>query len=144
MQFSATLTGADKIRLGIHNIGAALSDIDLADVKSAMETAAKVSVPYRGGNSYDVPATRSYERTGNLGRSVVVYQRGASTVIEASAYRRGREYTTYVIGDRNGEGQAEVHKGRWTTMDTAVNLQLLQLVDVMDKHNQELIDREVG
>ena len=144
MIFSAKLTGADKIQLGIRSLGMALPDIVNDDVKEAMELAAKMSIPYRGGNVYDVPTLPGYERTGNLGRSVMVWQRGATHVIEVKAYRRGREYTNYVVGDREGQGQAGVHVGRWTPMREAVDLYLDRLVDTTDQHIQEAIDKHVG
>lgn len=146
MKLSATLTNADHVKLGIRNLGAALPDIAFDDIEVAMNKAAKQSVPYTGGNSYAVPLTDSGidMRTGNLGRSVQVYRRGASTVIEAAAYRRGHEYTQYVIGDREGQGQAGVHQGRWITMRDAVDYQLTELVDTLDKDIQEKINRELG
>jgi hypothetical protein len=110
-----------------------------------MEKAAKVSVPYVGGNSYAVPETGGpYERTGNLGRSVQVYQRGLTTVIEVEAYRRGRRYDEYVIGDRDGKRQATIHQNRWMTMKDAVDYQLDELVEKLDDDNQALIDKELG
>src|SRR5512146_1714417 len=111
MKFSATITNAENVKLGIRNLGRRLPEVDQEDVRKSMEKAAKQSVPYTGGNSYAVPLTASGidMRTGNLGRSVQVYQRGLSTVIEAAAYRRGREYTHFVIGDREGQGQAWIH-----------------------------------
>jgi hypothetical protein len=145
MNFSAKLNGADNIQLGIRNLGKALPEIMNADVNKAMKLAAKMSVPYQGGNSYDVPETGGpYIRTGNLGRSVMVYQRGPSTVIEAKAYRRGREYTNYVIGDREGQNQAWMHVGRWTPMRDAVDVHLALLVDTTDEDIQRAIDKELG
>jgi hypothetical protein len=115
-------------------------------VGKAMEKAAKMSVPYVGGNAYAVPLTDSGidYRTGNLGRSVQVYQVGASHKIEVAAYRRGRQYDQYVIGDREGRNQAGIHQGRWITMKDAVDYQLDELVETIDEHNQQLIDEKVG
>ena len=145
MRLSASITNADNIKLGIRNIGHRLPDVDNADVKDAMEKAAKLSIPYDGGNSYAVPETGGgYERTGNLGRSVMVWQRGASTVIEVEAYRRGRKYDPYVIGDRDGGMQAEIHQGRWITMRDAVDYQLDDLIEKIDDDNQTLINQELG
>ena len=141
MQFSAKLTGADKVQLGIRSLGRALPDITTEDIEKRMKLAAEMSVPYRGGNTYDVPTLPGYERTGNLGRSVMVWRLGPSVKIEARAYHRGREYTTYVIGDREGQGQAGVHVGRWHTMRSAVDTHMALLVDEVDRDIQTYIDK---
>lgn len=143
MNFSVTLTNADNIKLGIRNIGHALEDVTIEDIEKRMELAAKMSVPYRGANIYDVEPTPNYERTGNLGRSVEVFRRGMSIVIHAAAYRRGREYTTYVIGDRNGNGQAWMHVGRWTPMREAVDTHLDLLIEEVDQDIQKVIDQSL-
>jgi hypothetical protein len=147
MQFSAKLTGADKVQLGIRSLGKALPNVDNDDVEKAMQRAAKVSVPYVGGNEYAVPLPNSgfNGRTGNLGRSVIVYQQGPSHKIKVEAYSRGGfDYTTLVIGDRDGTGQAETNQQRWVTMKDAVDYQLDDLVQTLDKDNQALIDEKVG
>ena len=124
IQITSKITNLDNVQIGLRKFGAALPGVLRKHLKRALDAALFRSIPYRGGNQYDVPE-RNYERTGNLGRSAWVEQRGASYAILVQAVSKyGYDYSVDVVGNAAGQGQARIHYGYWTPMRNAVELEL--------------------
>ncbi len=84
-----------------------------------METARQVaSGGGKGGNKYAVKKRRKqkYVRTGRLGANTKVTRQAARQYTLTSR----APYARYVVGNAQGMGQAEVHKGRWPLLRQAV------------------------
>lgn len=105
-----------SIFLGLQRYGEKLTDTVDENMQEGMEEAAKEA---RGGypdgtqGGYNVARRGSYERTGNLGASSYMQRNGMSYQFVSAAYRNGKPYNTYVLGDGYGSGQAWMHVGRW-------------------------------
>ena len=132
IQLSLRVEGDTQVRAGLNRYAQTVDRVTREVVKAAMERALKKSIPYRGGASYDVPERGGYVRTGNLGRSGYIEQVGLSTRIRVEAYRDGREYGGYVVGNAEGTGQAWMHVGRWTTLRQAVDAEIDGLTGELD------------
>lgn len=60
------------------------------------------------------PDKTRYKRTGTLGASTRWEPSGvAYRIVSAAVSPKGRAYSRYVLGDGQGQGQAQVHRGRW-------------------------------
>jgi len=139
-QFSVRIEGLAKLRVGLNKYIQTLPVITKAWLERVMEKAMKRSVPYRGGNAYDVPE-RNYERTGNLGRSTYMVISGLTYTIKSeAASRRSGAYSVFVIGNSKGEGQARVHYGFWTPMRSAIDLELEAALPEGDRELQKGIE----
>lgn len=135
-QFSVRLEGSDKLRVGFNKFVRTLETVTKAKLKQIMTAAMKRSVPYNGGTSYDVEE-RSYKRTGNLGRSTWLENTGLTYTIRSDAYNSyGKPYSVYVIGNAMGAGQANIHRGYWTTMRNAIDLEIETVVPEIDRELQ--------
>ena len=138
-QFSVRIEGLDKLRVGLNKYIQTLPVITKAWLERVMEKAMKRSVPYLGGNAYDVPE-RNYERTGNLGRSTYMVINGLTYTIKSEAASKSGAYSVLVIGNSKGEGQARVHYGFWTPMRSAIDLELEAALPEGDRKLQEGIE----
>lgn len=139
-QFSMRVEGLDKVRVGFNKFVTTLPVITKAFVKKLMKAAMKQSVPYNGGNSYDVEE-RGYTRTGGLGRNTYLMETGLTYTIKSEAYsKRGKPYSRSVIGDAQGQGQARVHVGWWVPMRTAVDYQLESALPEADRELQKGVE----
>ena len=138
-QFSVRIEGLDKLRIGLNKYIQTLPVITKSWLERIMEKAMKRSVPYKGGNVYDVPE-RGYERTGNLGRSTYMVINGLTYTIKSEAASKGGAYSVLVIGNSKGEGQARVHYGFWTPMRSAIDLELEAALPEGDRKLQEGIE----
>ena len=85
------------------------------------------------------PAERPYQkyiRTGRYGRSfkLETHHIGASAgyTIKSDAVANGRHYTRYVGGNSAGEGQVEVHQGRWPVVREEIDSELEHVYAEMD------------
>ncbi len=142
-QVSVRIEGADKIRKGLNEFQRnAAGGVTKNVLRRFMELAQHMAVPYRGGNRYDVPARR-YERTGNLGRSTTLIEKGLTFTIVSRAYRNGRAYSEYVIGKADGTGQAGVHVGWWTTLRDAVDAYMDKMLADLDAALQGEADKDL-
>jgi hypothetical protein len=58
---------------------------------------------------------QTYVRTGQLANRWKIERHGFSrvSIMNEAVGRRGQRYTTYVVGDSQGGGQAWMHRGRW-------------------------------
>lgn len=133
MQITTKITNLDKIQIGLRTFAQALPGVLRKHLSAALGRALKRSIPYRGGTSYDVPE-RGYVRTGLLGKSGRIEQRGMSyTILVDPVDKYGRSYGPLVVGYADGSGQARVHYGYWTTMRSAVELELAPLAVAVEK-----------
>jgi len=83
------------------------------------------------------PAGSTYRRTGTLGRSF-------STMVDLQRFR-GRvgtrlEYAGYVIGPR----QAEIHRGRWKTVEDVAKKLLPDIQKIFAKAVKDLVKELAG
>lgn len=114
-----TLRVTENVQLGIAKLGAAIEDISDDEIDAGLEEARlEILGDYPTGSNggYNIPPTakQTYVRTGNLGASTYVMREGRSYRFQSNAIsRNGRPYSTYVLGDGAGAGQAGVHRGRW-------------------------------
>lgn len=133
-QFSLRLEGDDQVRVGLNKFVKTLPDLTKSILKRVMKAAMRQSVPYNGGNSYDVEE-RSYVRRGILGRMTTLEENGLTYTVKSNA-----PYSVYVIGNAAGQGQAGVHVGYWTPMRTAVDYQMESIMPEADRELQKGVE----
>lgn len=82
-----------------------------------------------------LPAGSHYKRTGRMGRSWKKIQTPRGWRIENYAQKKGKRYSQFVVGDAQGNKQAQVHQGRWKkfrdVVDAQFKLQCVQLQKVL-------------
>lgn len=103
----------DKVSVGLDKLGRSIPEITSDEVQKGLAEAVKEARGgYPGGSysGYTVPTLpqQGYVRTGELGRGTYWAREGASYRLRADT-----PYAVYVIGDRTGSGQANIHRGRW-------------------------------
>ena len=131
---SLKITNLDNVQIGIGTFGKALPTIVQQDVIDAVNA---IKAEYMGGEpgGYSVPPPygSTYERTGNLGRSMWVEQSGLTVTFRVEAYQHGREYGHYVIGYADGTGQAG-RMSHWPRQRIVAEDKALALVDKCEAH----------
>lgn len=130
---SIRLVGADKLQIGFNKFAQSVRTITRDDAREAMRRAKKRSVSDPPGGAYSVPE-RGYLRTGNLSASTYLAEDGLSFRIVSEAVHDGRPYSTYVIGNADGYGQANIHAGYWTPIRQSVDEEIEELVVDIDAH----------
>lgn len=134
-QLTIRLEGDDRVRVGLNRWANTLEPLSREKLLFYMERAKKRSIPWLGGSRYAVPE-RGYRRTGNLGASADVVLEGLSARIQVEAYRNGRRYDVFVVGDAGGQGQAVVHQGWWVPLRKSVDDEVSYLADDLDESIQ--------
>lgn len=130
-QLSVRLIGADHLQVGFNRYVRTVQPITKEQTLEAMRRAKKRSVSDPSGGPYSVPE-RGYIRTGNLSASTYLVTDGLSVRIESNAYQDGRAYSTYVVGNADGGGQAYMHKGWWVPLRQSVDDELETLEKDID------------
>ena len=120
-QFSIRIVGADTLQIGLGKFAHALGPVSRDATKEAMHRALVETL-----SGYTKPE-RGYRRTGNLFAGTNVVVEGYTVRLETAAYRRGRDYSTYVVGRGDGTGQSGVHAGYWTPARKAVDAEVERL-----------------
>ena len=114
ISFRVTDTG---VKLGVNKIAGKLPQVSRETLDEIMEQAKfEASGGYSGGNTYTVPTVygQTYERTGNLGRSVRYLREGLTyRMINDAVSKTGQPYGVKVLGDASGAGQGRDFVGRW-------------------------------
>lgn len=109
-----------KVKLGIRNLATGLPSAMESEMTPLMEQAKfEASGGYQGGNSYTVPTTygQTYQRTGNLGRSLYLERSGLTyRMINTATSPAGEFYGVKVLGNAAGGGQGRDFMGRWPLM----------------------------
>ena len=136
---SRRLVGVDKLQTAFNKFATVLPTLTNVDTRAALTAAVAKSPGYLGGNSYSVPngdvGPHGTPRTGNLGRSTMVWQEGGSVRITVSAYSpKGFEYGPLVLGYADGSGQGYtasngqfVSNSHWPTLRSVVDEQIALL-----------------
>ena len=111
MQITARLT--DNVTLGLNKLGAMIPEISDDEIQKGLEQAtqeARGSYPGGSYSGYIVPPLlrQGYVRTGNFGRSTYWVREGRSYRVKSE-----HKAAAYIVGDGRGEGQANIHRGRW-------------------------------
>lgn len=130
MQLTTTITNAGNVKLGIRKIGRAIPKLTRRRLESWLRVVMKMSVPYNGGTSYSIPF-RGYERTGELGRRTRVESGENSTGVYGKIVSDAK-HSVYVIGNSEGEGQAEIHSGIWQKMRDVTDREIVSLLNEME------------
>ena len=146
-QITLKITNLDNVQRGIRTVGKAIPGIAKRNVRRAMERAKKVaSGGWSGGANYTIPLlpNQGYERTGLYGQSFQITEIGLSVRLESNAIgERGQDYTTYVGGNAEGEGQAAIHAGRWPLIKDAVMAEVERsLIQEIDADLTRVIQQE--
>ena len=114
ISFRVTDTG---VKLGINKIAGKLPQVSRETLDEIMEQAKfEASGGYSGGNTYTVPTVygQTYERTGNLGRSIRYLREGLTyRMINDAIDKNGKLYGDIVLGRADGSGQGRDFVGRW-------------------------------
>ena len=119
-QWSIRWIGLDTLQVGFNRFVKAIEPLTRERLLLAMERARKRSVSDGPAGAY-TPPERGYIRTGNLKASTYIVTDGPSVRIESNAYRDGQPYSTYVVGDGSGYGQARIHQGYWVPLRESVD-----------------------
>jgi len=87
---------------------------------------------------------QTYRRTGIYGASVTVTPLGGQVgySLSMTAKHKGKAISSYVGGDKMGNGQARVHIGRWVVARIAVDEEVyVSVPKAIDKRLQAEIDK---
>lgn len=140
--FSIRLENDDKVRIGLNRWAQAITRITKDDLRETMRLAKKRSVSDPAGGAYSVPE-RGYVRTGVLSASTYLQENGLSVSIVSNAVsKEGRAYSTYVVGNADGYGQAQIHRDFWTPLRTSVDDGVELLVGKLDDDYGEAARKE--
>ena len=85
------------------------------------------------------PAGSRYERTFTLRRKwrlIRVGDRGYR--VTNTAYRRGRYYSKWVVGNARGQMQAAIHQGRWPLFAQVTEAEIARMPRACDEHLQRV------
>ena len=132
-QLSIRIIGLDKLQIGFNRFAQSVRPLTRELTREAMRRAKKRSVSDPPGGAYSVPE-RGYLRTGGLSASTYLQENGLTvTIVSNAVSREGRPYSTYVVGNADGYGQANIHQGYWTTLRDAVDDEVEDLVRDIDE-----------
>lgn len=131
-QLSIRIIGLDSLQVGFNKYARTVEPLTRDRTREAMRRAKKRSVSDPPGGAYSVPE-RGYIRTGNLSASTYLQENGLTVTIVSNAVRDGRGYSTYVVGDASGGGQAGIHQGYWTPLRESVDAEVEDLVRDVDE-----------
>ena len=146
IQISLKINGADRVQIGVRNIGAAIPTATRQDVLDAMQGVRdSYTGSYSGGYSVAELPNQGYERTGNWGASTYVYQDGSTARIRSEAISpRGHPYSELLVGNASGAGQAAIHAGagRWPLMADQVAAAAEALLETIDATLSQIIRQQ--
>ncbi len=145
-QISIRLTGNDKIRVGLRNVGQALPDLTKDQIRTGLQGAKfEASGGYTGGANYNVPerSGQSYQRTGSYGKGFDLIEEGMTFRLRTGAYdAKGRDHAEYVGGRADGSGQAWMHAGRWPVIAKVIEKWVRGMLAGLDAGIRNLLNRE--
>jgi hypothetical protein len=82
-----------------------------------------------------------YQRTGAYGRGWQITEFPNAFLLTGNARQGERTYTGWVAGDVTGKYQARIHRGRWTTVPTAVEQTLKPLPQEITNRTMQVVHR---
>lgn len=123
---SIEIRGYNRVSNNLRRLASDLEkELDPVGYKWAQETRATLK-----GTAYPPKPPRSkYVRTGRLGSSWGVQKQGYSKY----AINNSAPYSSFVVGDARGEGQAYMHVGRWWLARPVMNNHTGELTKAMTK-----------
>ena len=124
-EYKFNTRSTNRVRNQLRTLVAAHKDvIDPVTRKWAQETRSFLKRPYP-----PPPPESSYKRTGRLGNSFAVRQKGVAwyEIVNTADAGKG-PYASWVIGDDDGDfRQARIHSGRWYQMGPEIEKKLPDL-----------------
>src|SRR3990167_1129848 len=125
-----------QVRNGLKNIARSVPKVYFRNIWRLMTNAMERRKEYP-----PPPPNSTYNRTGNFGGSVKLEKHSAGVV--GARFSVGVNYAPYVGGYATGEGQAEIHSGRWELTADIVQAEVTdQIAEEVDADLQRVINQQ--
>jgi hypothetical protein len=146
VQLSIKTKGAELVRKGLADLGAEIPKIARKDIYDAlMRVRSRLASPAPRPTypiNWDSPKQqRAYFATDGFGRGIPTkrtgrYQKAWAVVRLAAGYRIENPIPAagYIGGDYSGQGQSQIHAGRWPLFMVEIENEIMELPPAIESH----------